>query len=117
MIRGIGAEEVLRHAGEFLGAIRGERLAALIGPPPLPLGREHRSEVAVVRQFLRPANDSHLELAGIITEHVVDEVDLPGVTRANGRQPVGELERGPRADTPRERVGPVFGPESPPMPL
>ena len=68
VIGGIGAEEVLRHAGELFGAVRGERLMALVGPPPLPLGREHRREVAVVRQLFRPANDTRLELVGVMAD-------------------------------------------------
>ena len=117
VIGGTGPEEAPRHLRQLLDPVGGQRLSAFVGDPPLALGLEEMPEVRVPGELLGPPYRLRFELDDVVTETVVQEPKVPGITCADREPALGQLQRRSRADAPRQGVGPVSDPKSPPIPL
>ena len=72
-----------------------------VGNPSLALGREKVPEVGVPGELHGPPFSLCLELGDVVAETVVQEPEVPGMTRADRELPLSQHERRSRADTPR----------------
>src|SRR5262249_49942634 len=105
----IRPEEIDAHAVEFLSAIGREGLQGFVALTVLALVSQHRGEIRVVDKAPHPDPQLGLEGIRILTESIVEESYPHRPPGSEGTESLSKIERSRLTDTPRERIGPIFG--------